>query len=185
MLGETGRGYPAYPRSGRSASTVIRRNDRFFGSVGRCATAKPLAAGDDAAPSARSSPSQSSSTPLPGISRASGWICAFQSLQRCEKGPRVHLEHAARDLLHASCDPEPVHGLEAQCLENEEIERALDDVRVGFRRIRFAHGRDDMNLPLDCQDMTTRSTLFACRVRRPRRVSGRIDLGRAAAQAPR
>ena len=55
---------------------------------------------------------------------------ALQPLQRGEKRARVHLEHTTRDLLDAAGDAEAVHGLEAQRLENEHVERALDDVGI-------------------------------------------------------
>ena len=53
---------------------------------------------------------------------------ALQTLQRGEQRAWVDPEHTARDLLHAPRDTVAVHRLEAQRLENEHVERALDDV---------------------------------------------------------
>src|SRR5262245_292204 len=52
----------------------------------------------------------------------------FQPLQRDEQRAGIHAEHAARDLLDTARDAEAVHRLEAQRLENQHVERALDDV---------------------------------------------------------
>src|SRR5688572_25400101 len=43
---------------------------------------------------------------------------ALEALQGGEERARVHLEHTARDLLDAARDAEPVHGLEAERLED-------------------------------------------------------------------
>src|SRR2546423_4623220 len=53
---------------------------------------------------------------------------AFQPLQRDEERTGIHFEHAARDLLDATRDAEAVHRLETERFENEQVERALDDV---------------------------------------------------------
>src|SRR5438067_1287564 len=59
---------------------------------------------------------------------------AFQPLQRHQQRAGIHLEHAAGHLLDAARDAEAVHWLEAERLQNEHVERALDDVR------RLVHG---------------------------------------------
>ena len=61
---------------------------------------------------------------------------ALEPLQRREQGTGVDLEHAARDLLDPAGDAEPVHRLEAEGLENQHVERALN--YVGRR---FVHPR--------------------------------------------
>src|SRR5689334_14106734 len=53
---------------------------------------------------------------------------SLEALQRDEQRPGVHLEHAARDLFDAARDPEPVQRLQAEGLEDEQVERALDDI---------------------------------------------------------
>jgi hypothetical protein len=55
---------------------------------------------------------------------------ALEPLQRREERPRVHLEHPARHLLDPPRDAEAVHRLEADRLEDEHVERALDDAVV-------------------------------------------------------
>ena len=65
---------------------------------------------------------------------------AFQALQGRQERPGVDLEHAAGDLLDAPSDAEAVHRLEAERLEDEHVERALDDVgtrSVGHRGRRY------------------------------------------------
>src|SRR5262249_19241914 len=57
---------------------------------------------------------------------------ARQPLQRGKKRSRVHLEYAARDLLHPAGDAEAVHRLQTQGLENEHVQRALNHVCVRF-----------------------------------------------------
>ena len=57
---------------------------------------------------------------------------ALQPLERGEQRPGVDLEDAARDLLDAPRDAEAVHRLQAQRLEDEQVERALDDVGRGL-----------------------------------------------------
>src|ERR1700722_16702901 len=49
-----------------------------------------------------------------------------QALQRGEKGTRVDLKHSTRNLFHTAGDAETVHWLEAQGLENEHVEGALN-----------------------------------------------------------
>ena len=56
--------------------------------------------------------------------------CALESREGDEQRPRVHLEHAARDLFDAPGDAEAMHGLEAQRFEDEHVQRAGDDVGV-------------------------------------------------------
>ena len=53
---------------------------------------------------------------------------ALETVQRGEQRAGVDLEHAARDLLDAAGDAEPVHRLQAQRFEDEHVERALNDV---------------------------------------------------------
>src|SRR5215210_4140360 len=55
---------------------------------------------------------------------------ALQPLQGGEEGSGVDLEHSARDLFDAAGDAEAVHGLKTEGLEDEHVERALDDVGV-------------------------------------------------------
>ena len=65
---------------------------------------------------------------------------SLQPLQRDEERAGIHLEHPARDLLDAPSDPEAVHRLKAECLEDEQVERALNDVgALGGGGL--AHGR--------------------------------------------
>src|SRR5262245_54397107 len=60
---------------------------------------------------------------------------ALEPLERGQQRARVDLEHAARDLLDPPRDAEAVHRLKAEGLQNEHVERALDDVGV-----RLVHG---------------------------------------------
>ncbi len=57
---------------------------------------------------------------------------ALEPLQRRQQRSGVDLEDAARDLLDTPRDAEAVHRLEAERLEDEQVERALNDVGVGF-----------------------------------------------------
>src|SRR5687768_4720321 len=77
---------------------------------------------------------------------------ALEALERGEERSRIDLEHAAGDLLDATRDPEAVHGLEAQRLEDEHVERAGDDVGLRFGHWNLG-GRPltIVPLPLDCQ----------------------------------
>src|SRR5262245_47660097 len=54
----------------------------------------------------------------------------LQAAQRRQERAGIDLEHAARHLLDAAGNAESVHRLEAQRLENEHVERALNDVGV-------------------------------------------------------
>src|SRR5262249_4731136 len=56
---------------------------------------------------------------------------ALQSLKCCEKRTWVDFENAARNLLNPARNPETMHGFEAECFENEHVERALDNVGLG------------------------------------------------------
>ena len=49
----------------------------------------------------------------------------LQAVKRWIKRARTHLEHVARDLLDPKRDAPAVHRLERECLQDEEIERAL------------------------------------------------------------
>src|SRR5436190_2225218 len=69
---------------------------------------------------------------------------AFEALQRRQQRTGIDLEDAARHLLDATRDPEAVHRLEAERLEDEQVERALNDVGV-----RVAHAATLMPLILD------------------------------------
>ena len=53
----------------------------------------------------------------------------LHTLKSEKQRPRIYTEHAFADLLDALRDAEPVHWLQAQALENEHVERALNDVR--------------------------------------------------------
>src|SRR5262249_13385698 len=90
---------------------------------------------------------------------------------------RVHLEDAARDLFDAARDAEAVHRLEAERLEDQHVERALDD--VGRRKL---HDREPRWSHLDCQDVTIRCAAGRVRAadytapdtaRKPARISSR------------
>src|SRR5881392_481597 len=75
----------------------------------------------------------------------------LEPLERGQQRPRIDLEHAARHLLHATRDAEAVHRLEADGLEDEHVERALNDAVVRHAgTIRLSH--------LDCQDVTIKSS---------------------------
>jgi hypothetical protein len=56
----------------------------------------------------------------------------LESLERREQRSRIDLEHTLRQLLDASRNSETMHRLETQRLENQQVERALDDVGVGL-----------------------------------------------------
>src|SRR5262249_15625179 len=55
---------------------------------------------------------------------------ALQPLQCGKQRSRIDPEYALRNLLHAAGDAEPVHGLKTESLEDQHVQRALDDVRV-------------------------------------------------------
>ena len=74
---------------------------------------------------------------------------ALQPLQRRQQRAGIDLEDAARDLLDAPGDAEAVHRLETERLEDEHVERALDDVGI-----RFVHRTRRYAAHLDCQDVT-------------------------------
>ena len=61
---------------------------------------------------------------------------ALEPLQRGEQRAGVHLEDAARDLLHPAGDAEAVHGLQAEGLQYQHVECSLDHVSV-----LIVHGR--------------------------------------------
>src|SRR5450432_446136 len=54
----------------------------------------------------------------------------FQPLQRGEERARINLEDSARYLLNAARDTEAVHGFKAECLEDEHVQRSLNDVGI-------------------------------------------------------
>src|SRR4029079_7508430 len=56
--------------------------------------------------------------------------CPLESLQRGEQRTGIHLEDAARNLLDPSRDPEAVERLQAQRLEDQHVQRPLDDVGI-------------------------------------------------------
>ena len=56
---------------------------------------------------------------------------ALQALQRGQQRAGIDLEGAAGDLLDAARDAEAVQGRQAQRLEDQQVQGALDDVRVG------------------------------------------------------
>ena len=49
-----------------------------------------------------------------------------------EQRPGIYLEDAARDLFNAPCDPEAVHRLQAERLQDQHVECALDYVSAVF-----------------------------------------------------
>jgi hypothetical protein len=52
-------------------------------------------------------------------------------MQRWVERALVDLQHVARDLLNALRDSPAMHGLERERLEDQHVQRALEDV-VGF-----------------------------------------------------
>ncbi len=62
---------------------------------------------------------------------------ALQALQRGEQGAGVHFEDSTGNLLNAAGDAEAVQRLEAEGLQDQHVECALDDVSAGI-----AHGKD-------------------------------------------
>src|SRR6185437_5937119 len=67
-----------------------------------------------------------------------------ESMQRRIERSLVHLEHAFRDLADALAQAPPVHWLEQCGFENEQVERALEDVGVAlhvWRELGRALGR--------------------------------------------
>ena len=56
----------------------------------------------------------------------------LEALQGGEQGAGVDLEDVARDLLDAPRDAEAVHRLEAERLEDQHVQRALNDVGGWF-----------------------------------------------------
>src|SRR4249920_3412071 len=55
---------------------------------------------------------------------------ALETLERGEQRSRIHLEYVARDLLDASRDPEAVQRLQAQRLQDQHVQRSLNDVGI-------------------------------------------------------
>src|SRR5262249_38541583 len=53
---------------------------------------------------------------------------SLEPLEGEHERARIHLEHALADLLDALGDSESVHWLKAQALEDEHVQRSLDDV---------------------------------------------------------
>src|SRR6185437_8801852 len=102
---------------------------------------------------------------------------AFESLEGGEQGAGIDPEHPARDLLDAAADAVAVHRLETQRLEDEQVERALDDigVRLLHERSRWVVREHDTVPHLDCQDMTISRTGAA-----PARHRGSAPQGRGA-----
>jgi hypothetical protein len=74
-------------------------------------------------------------------------------LKRRQQRARIDLEDAARHLLDSTRDAEPVHRLEAEGLQNQHVEGALD--HIGGRSV---HADDDADLHLVCQDVTINLT---------------------------
>ena len=81
---------------------------------------------------------------------------ALQPLERGEERAGIDLEHAARDLLDAPRDAEAVHRLEAERLEDEHVERALDDIGV-----RLVHAKTALDR---CGPLHAHAALFAALV---------------------
>src|SRR5687768_505143 len=69
--------------------------------------------------------------------RAGDQAVLLEALERRVEGALVHLQHAVGDLLDALADPPAVHGLERERLQDEQVERAAEDVR----RRAGGHGR--------------------------------------------
>src|SRR3954463_2134073 len=55
---------------------------------------------------------------------------ALETLQGGEERSGIHFEHAARDLLDAARDAEAVHRLEAEGLQDQHVQGALDHVGI-------------------------------------------------------
>src|SRR5580765_475998 len=51
--------------------------------------------------------------------------CFLETMERREKRSGFDIERAIRDLLNAASDAEPVHVLQRESAEDEEVERAL------------------------------------------------------------
>ncbi len=78
-------------------------------------------------------------------------------MQGRQQRARVDLENSAGNLLDPPSDAIAVPGLEAQGLQDQHIERALDYVGVRLDHPQLSAARSDGNctaLPPDCQDMT-------------------------------
>src|SRR5687767_7529114 len=63
---------------------------------------------------------------------------ALEPLERGEQRSGIDLEHPARDLLDAPRNPESMHRLETERLEDEHVEGALND--VGRRLVHCSSG---------------------------------------------
>src|SRR2546427_5045957 len=72
----------------------------------------------------------------------------LEPLERGKERAGVDLEDAARDLLDAAGDTETVEGVEAQGLEDQHVQSALDDFGAGR-----VHGSKVARLHLDSQDV--------------------------------
>jgi hypothetical protein len=57
----------------------------------------------------------------------------LEAMERWIECARTHLEDIARDLLDSKRDAPAMHRLERECLQDQQIERALQPLR------RFAH----------------------------------------------
>src|SRR5262245_46833784 len=55
----------------------------------------------------------------------------LQAIQRRQQRPGIHLEDAARDLLHPPRDAKPVHRFKAERFQDEHVKSALNHVGAG------------------------------------------------------
>src|SRR5688572_3796276 len=74
---------------------------------------------------------------------------AFQTLERCQQRTRIDLEHPTGYLFDPASDPKPVHRLETERLQDQQVKGALNDIGSVL-----VHGEKPIALPLDCQEMT-------------------------------
>src|SRR5262245_57921847 len=81
---------------------------------------------------------------------------ALEPLQCREQRSGVDLEDAARDLLDPLADAEAVERLQTQGLQDQHVQRSLNNVRVGLVHTSRPLGmtRQSVTSPPDCQDMT-------------------------------
>ena len=59
----------------------------------------------------------------------------FETMKRGVERALLHLENVLRDLLQALGDSVPVKGTERHDLENQEVERALEQIGFGWAHV--------------------------------------------------
>src|SRR5688572_20471384 len=89
----------------------------------------------------------------------------LQPLKRRIERPLVRVEHSARELLNALADPPPVHGLEREGREDQQVERTTKDVTG-----RWLHARVEYWSAVSCRVPREESPLF-CRKSRGERAA--------------